>query len=255
VERILRSDLLRAYKIDIESDSTIRADLTRDKQEISEFIQGTAAYVQAIGPATQEGTVPKPLAIKIFASFARLFRLGKSAEDALDQAEQAADAEAQNPPEQKPDPAMAKVEGELKLKQAQVQADQQGKQADMQLKAQASQQDMQLAQQKMQLEVQKMEMEMQLERERHQHEMQLKTMEAQQKQALAAENHTADLQMRSREHDAKVRQIEAGNMMAVDKHGIEMSNAEAEMGRADEKHRVGIQATKQKAAQKPAGAK
>lgn len=59
VEPLLRDDLMRSFKIDVESDSTIRADLTRNQQTMSEFVQGTAAYIQAVGPAVQAGLLPR----------------------------------------------------------------------------------------------------------------------------------------------------------------------------------------------------
>src|SRR5262249_16825346 len=72
-EQILRSDILRAYRIDVESDSTIRGDLTRNQQNMSLFLQGTAQFAQAM-----------PAVLEVYGAFARQFKLGKQAEDAID---------------------------------------------------------------------------------------------------------------------------------------------------------------------------
>lgn len=125
------------YRIDVESDSTVRADLTRQKQEVAEFLQGAAAYFGAVAPLVQQGALPADAAVDIFASTARMFNLGKSVEDTLEK--MAVDAKAQaeqmrnNPP---PDPA-----------EQQAQAEQQAKAHEMEVKGMQAQIDMQKAQQ------------------------------------------------------------------------------------------------------------
>lgn len=204
VEQILRSDLLRAYKIDIESDSTIRADLTRDKREVSEFIQGTAAFVQAVGPAILDGVIPKELALSIFASFARLQRLGKSAEDAIDRAEEVARGEAQNPPPQKPDPAMAKVQADTQLAQQKAQSEQQ-------IQAAKLQGDMQVESAKLQIEDKKADLEHQREIMRMEKEFELKAQQMQAEHSLKRDMASADMQMTHERHAMDTQ-------MAAEKH-------------------------------------
>jgi hypothetical protein len=108
VAQLMQQRLASYYRIDVESDSTVRADLTRQKQEVSEFLQGAAAYFQSVGPLVQQGTMPAEAAVEIFASNARMFNLGKSVEDTLEGmvnlAKQKA-AEAQSAPkDQEPNP-------------------------------------------------------------------------------------------------------------------------------------------------------
>lgn len=108
VAQLMQQRLASYYRIDVESDSTVRADLTRQKQEVSEFLQGAAAYFQSVGPLVQQGMMPADAAVEIFASNARMFNLGKSVEDTLEGmvnlAKQKA-AEAQNAPkDEKPNP-------------------------------------------------------------------------------------------------------------------------------------------------------
>jgi len=234
VEQILRSDLLRAYKIDIESDSTIRADLTRDKQEVSEFIQGTAAFVQAIGPAIMSGVIPKELALSIFASFSRLQRLGKSAEDAIDRAEEAAREEAQQPQQPKPDPAMAKVQSDAQLAQQKMQADAQMQQAKLQGEQQMQAAKLQGEQQadgaRLQIEDKRAELEHQREIMRMEKEYELKAQQMQAEHSLKRDMASADMQMTHEKHamDTQMASEKHQNDIAVSRDKI---TSDAKLGR------------------------
>jgi hypothetical protein len=84
VETVLRSDMIRRYRIDIESDSTIRGDLARNQQVMVSFVQGTAQYAQAMGPLIGLNPGLMPAAVQLYAAFARQFKLGKQAEDELE---------------------------------------------------------------------------------------------------------------------------------------------------------------------------
>jgi len=100
VDAIFKNRVSRFYRIDVETDSTIKADMTKSKSEMSEFLAGTAQYISAVGPAVQQGMMPGQLAVEIFGAFAKTFRLGKQADDALEQlAEQAKQPQQQIPPE------------------------------------------------------------------------------------------------------------------------------------------------------------
>ncbi|MBW9076940.1 hypothetical protein JNB84_03165 [Rhizobium pusense] len=81
---LLRGKLATYYRIDVESDSTNRADLTRQKAEVSQFLQGASAYFAAVAPLVQQGALPADAAVEIFASTSRMFNLGKSVEDTLE---------------------------------------------------------------------------------------------------------------------------------------------------------------------------
>lgn len=82
---LMQDETARGFRIDIESDSTIQGDLMRNQQQMQGFMQGTSRYLQAVAPAVMQGVLPPEIAVEIFSAFARQFRLGKQAEDALDQ--------------------------------------------------------------------------------------------------------------------------------------------------------------------------
>lgn len=124
VAELLSSKIASKYRIDVESDSTIRADLTRQKQEVAEFLHGAAAYFQAVAPLVQQGALPADAAVDIFASTARMFNLGKSVEDTLEKMVVDAKKKAAHPVEEKPDPEMVKAKlEEQKMQMAQQQAE------------------------------------------------------------------------------------------------------------------------------------
>jgi hypothetical protein len=84
VVALLRDDRLRGYRVDIETDSTIQADIATAQQNIGQFLQGFGAFIQAIGPAIQAGAISMEAAATLLQAFARPFKLGRQAEEALE---------------------------------------------------------------------------------------------------------------------------------------------------------------------------
>lgn len=85
MQKILTDKVTQFYRINVESESTVKSDMTKTRGEMTQFLQGTAQYMQTVGPLVQQGVVPAELALEIYSSFARSFKLGKSAEDAISQ--------------------------------------------------------------------------------------------------------------------------------------------------------------------------
>ncbi|TIW62979.1 MAG: hypothetical protein E5V48_02650 [Mesorhizobium sp.] len=137
VQKLLTKRLATMYRIDVESDSTVKADLSRQKAETAEFMTAAGAYWAAVGPLVLQGALPKDVAVEIFAANSRLFNLGKSVEDTLEKMITDAKAQAQQPPP--PNPEQQKAEAEAKAREADAAA----KADDAKLKAAASEQDMQ----------------------------------------------------------------------------------------------------------------
>lgn len=84
VVALLRDDIARNYRVDVETDSTIKADVSRDQQNITQFTQGLAQFLPAVVPLVQQGAIPATLPIAMIKSFARTFKLGRETEDLLD---------------------------------------------------------------------------------------------------------------------------------------------------------------------------
>lgn len=118
VVQLLRSDMQRGFRVDIETDSTIQNDIAKTQANIGGFIQGFASFVQAMAPAIEGGFMSMDTASKLFKSFARSFQLGKEAEDAIDEM-------AENPPPAPttPDPmAEANLQMQTETMKAEAQA-------------------------------------------------------------------------------------------------------------------------------------
>lgn len=158
IQALLKKKLATYYRVDVESDSTVRADLTRQKQEVAEFLQGAGAYFAAVAPLVQQGALPAEAAVEIFAATARMFSLGKSVEDTLEQmvtrAKQMAQQAAQQPQGQQEDPAQQAAAAKMQADAQSAQITMQAKQQDMQIKAQQSQFDMQRQQGEFQAKMQ-----------------------------------------------------------------------------------------------------
>jgi hypothetical protein len=110
---------LDMYRIDVESDSTVRADLSRRKGEMGEFLQGTASFFATMAPVVQSAPQLAAPVADIYASFARQFNLGKQAEDSLEAMAAMAKQQAEQP--QPPSPEQMKAEADAKIAQDKMQ--------------------------------------------------------------------------------------------------------------------------------------
>lgn len=158
VEQILRNEMLRSYRIDIETDSTIRADVARSQEQMANFLQGTAQYASAMAPVLQLAPGATAPIVEIYAAFARNFKLGKSAEDALDKLSQAAN----QPQPEKPDPEQQKMQAQMQMEQSKMQMQQASEQAKAQRETEKQQADLQFMGAKAQLDMQIKQMDMQI---------------------------------------------------------------------------------------------
>lgn len=149
--KLMQRDVMREYRIDVETDSTIRADLSRQQENIGQFVQGFGALVQSLGPVVQDGTMPADVATDLLTGFARSFKLGRQAEEALERLGDQAKQAAKNP-QQKPDPEAAKVMAEQQRHQQQLQFEQ----AKHAMQMEQEQAKLQLEREKMDLQRQQM---------------------------------------------------------------------------------------------------
>ncbi len=233
VEQVLRSDLMRSYRIDIETDSTVRADMGRMQEQMSLFLQSTAQYASAMAPIIQLEPGAKAGVIEIYAAFARQYKLGKSAEDALDRMIQAA----QQPEEPKPSPEQEKMKLEQQKAQMQAQMDQQKgeremqkMQAELQMKQQLAEidrqmkmLDLQVAQEKARMEIEKAQMELGMKREAMALDQQAKVFDIQTRQEISAadaqarrEKTAMDMEARQQKADFEADQREAQAKQGTD---------------------------------------
>ncbi len=170
---LLRDDLQRNFRIDIETNSTIDAEATEDKQDIAELLNAISQFLNGIAPLIEQGFMPFDAARGMLLTITRRFRLGDEFEEQL--------AKMKEPPP-KQDPKVQAEQQKMQNEQEKHKLDMQAKQADLAMK-----------QQEMQMELQMMRAELQMEREKMDLERQKMGMQMQQQQA----NNAAQIEMLS----------------------------------------------------------
>jgi hypothetical protein len=82
---ILTDDLMRSYRIDIETDSTVTEDAQAEKQGRVEMIQAVTLFMKEAGPMVQAGLFPPNVAKELLGFLVRGFKIGRTLEEVLDE--------------------------------------------------------------------------------------------------------------------------------------------------------------------------
>ena len=189
VMQVLRSDLGRTYRIDVETDSTVASSIEADMSGMREVLEGIVGFVQGIGPAVQAKAVPIEAVKEIIMTVTRRARMGSAVEDAFEKM--------QAPQEQGGiDPAQV-----------------QQKEQQYQQQIQQLTQQLQQAQQQAQSEQAKIQADMQAEQMRGQITSQVEQFKAQQEMMLAEQQLAFDRWKAELEAQTKIQiaQIQAGS--------------------------------------------
>jgi len=192
----LQNDIIRAFRIEVETDSLVELDEAQEKSDRMEFLTAASGFIEK---AIQAPPELAPLLGEMLMFGVRSFKAGKGMEASLEQFIQAASEKAKQPQQPQPNPEMLKL-----------QADQQSSQMSMQLEQAKMQAAQQLEQGKFQLEQAKMQAAQQADQMRLQADMQA----AQQKAELDAQleqsrmAHAEMLEQSKQEHEARLKQME-----------------------------------------------
>lgn len=135
VAKLLEDEITLSYKIDIETDSTIKFDQEADKASRIEFLEAVGKFMGAV--TQNQNPDLAPLLGKLLEFGVRGFKVGKELETAFDMAIHKLEKDAQGG--QKPNPEMMKIQLEQSKATAQNQLEQQRMQADAALEQQKSQ--------------------------------------------------------------------------------------------------------------------
>lgn len=157
VMAVLRSDMARSYKIDIETDSTIAEDEQQDQKAVTDVLDGITRFVAAVGPVVQSGYMPANAAVSMLKSVVRRFKFGREVEDSLDDAQASLEKQGGQMP---PSPEQQAAQAEMQAKQQQMQMDQQAKQQEMAMKQQAMEAELQIKREEAAMRMQMMQAEM-----------------------------------------------------------------------------------------------
>lgn len=193
VMTLLRTEFMRNYKIDIETNSTIDPDNSEDQKNISDLMNGLSQVLNGMAPLIQSGQMPFDILKNLLLVVSRRYAFGAEIEEQLKSMQAP-------PPPAPPQPDPLKQQ-EMQLRVQEAQASAQAAQA----KAASDQQmaaiklDMEKAkaaneQAKMQLEMQMMQQQMALEREAKEQEHTMRMAEMAQKAEIAMATHGQKLQ-------------------------------------------------------------
>ena len=100
IMQTMHDEMLRTFRVDVETDSTLKDAQQQDMAELREVLTGVVEFVQGIGPAVQAGAFPIEAVKAICLAIARRSRLGLEVEDALDKIKAPAQQGAQVDPKQ-----------------------------------------------------------------------------------------------------------------------------------------------------------
>lgn len=123
VIKLLRDDMQRAYRIDIETNSTVEPEAVEDQKNITELMTAIGQYLNGVGPLVAQGSLPIEVAQSMLLAITRRFRFGSEIEDQISQMKAPAP----------PDDGKAAAEQEQQALQAQMQAQAQSEQIKVQL--------------------------------------------------------------------------------------------------------------------------
>jgi hypothetical protein len=218
--QILKSDKLRGFKVDIETDSTIPVDQASEQQNRVAFITALGTYLQGVIPAVESGAVPIAVAREAMLFVVRGFKVGSELEEVLEELGQGQD-EGQQLAQLKQ--ANAQMQEQMQAMQEQMQGLQEQNQtlqlnsAKDQSRAQA---DIASSQAKTQndiaLDNAKAGNQAALEQQKAQHEMAMREQESQ---------HTMQMKQRDAEHARQLAETQA-QQTAVEKANDPQEQAE-----------------------------
>lgn len=245
--KLLRDDVPRGYRIDIETDSTIFGDKYQERQDATEFITALGGFFKQFETISQSAPQALPLLAKTLQWGVRKYRTGRDLESEVDnfvsKMTKMAKKMEDNPP---PSAEMAKANASIEIEKTKAGIQAQNDQRDQQRMERDDQRQFQMDQAKDQREKDKMNMEMQIEREKMQMEKEKMQMDIQ----LAREKHRMELQklqagiaadQQTHMLDAHAQQQEH----AMDMHGQQQELAaereKSSMQMDNERHKADVQ--------------
>lgn len=80
---MLRDDMQRAYRIDIETNSTVEPEAVEDQKSISDLMTALGQFLNGIGPMVAKGIMPFEAAQTMLLAITRRFRFGSEIEDQI----------------------------------------------------------------------------------------------------------------------------------------------------------------------------
>jgi hypothetical protein len=150
IEGLLKDDMARCFRIDIETDSTIKVDQEADKAARNEFLAAAGGFIQQSIMAPPD---LQPLLMEMLKFGVKGFKIGREMETTFDMTLRDMKAKLENPAPQPPDPAVQAEQEKLKLEGARLEQDAGLKQAELQQNAALKAEEMGLKREELALKV------------------------------------------------------------------------------------------------------
>lgn len=190
--QMLQNDALRSYKIDIETNSTLDADVSEDKTNMSDFIDSLSQFFLAVTPLVEKGTLPFEAAQAMLMHMTRRFNFGPDVEDQL--------MKMQPPQQGGGEEAQKAMEEAEKAKEEVTKAQQKLQQDQMKFQEQQMQAEHDLRIQQMELEYQRKEFAMEVKMAQQEMKLQEKSMA----QNIKQTQQTASMAIQGQMHGAEM---------------------------------------------------
>lgn len=216
---LIRKDVPRSYRIDVETDSTIFGDAAQEREDASMFMKEVNGFLATAMELTAQNPDAVVLMGKMLLWGVRKFRVGRDLENAIDQfvkkAEKRAKDQEQNP---QPSPELMEQMGKMQQIYAQIDAqkqksaieadsmrqkaqiEQQTSQQELQQNQEEHQQEMQVKREEAQLDVQVAQTKAQVDVQKSQADLAASQMEHQQRTVQSQQEHTQNMQQSSTQH-------------------------------------------------------
>lgn len=150
---VLRDDMARTFKIDIETDSTVAASIQQDMAGLRDVLTAVTQFVAGVAPAVQLGAFPVEAVKEIVMTICRRSKMGNAVEDALDKI-QAPQPPAAPPGAEAVDPTL-QFQHEQQMSQQTIAAKQQETAGQLQADGQKTAVEIQAKQQQAQMEAER----------------------------------------------------------------------------------------------------
>lgn len=85
VTKLLKTDLQRYYRIDIETNSTVAANTAQDRQDIQDAMTALSNTVESLGPLVEQRVMPMPVFKTMLLLLARRYTFGRELEESIKQ--------------------------------------------------------------------------------------------------------------------------------------------------------------------------
>jgi len=157
IEGLLKDDMARCFRIDIETDSTIKVDQDADKAARNEFLAAAGGFIQQSIMAPPD---LQPLLMEMLKFGVKGFKIGRELETTFDMTLRDMKAKLENPAPQPPDPAAMEAAAKEKEAQDKMQIEQQKIQVGAQLEQDKLSQQGQFKQAELQQQLQIKQMEL-----------------------------------------------------------------------------------------------